>query len=559
MSDARDVSFDVVSNDKTAAGLASAERRLRETNKRIEEESKKTGLSLGKGLDTGVAKAAPRIAANLGEVFSSAGLASGPALAAGLAVGLPLIGAAISGAVIGGAGIGGVLGGVALAARDPRVAATGQVLGRTLMEGLQQDAAVFIEPVIRAADKIEKRFEAMRPRLKAIFADSVDFLDPLLDGALDLVDGVLRGVQSLTDKGGPVIDEFGEGFSRLGDSIAVALDMIAGGSHDAADAVEFMFKLFAAGIEATGLLVRGLTELWGVISYIPNKIMEFRKSLGPVWGETERIGGAGTFAADGLNQTAAAMGNTQANAVELTYSLEDAEKAIADVHRAQLDLYGSTTDVAGALDRANEAIKENGRTLSLNSEKGRENRDALSTVASAVNRQYEAYVKVNGVTPKSAALAEDLRGKFVALAQKAGMSASAAQDLANKILTIPSKRETKITAATTQAKNDIQDVKNRLNEVRSKTVTVTVNVNASRLNKVNQQLERSGGRGFSAANYWSGVNTNDGVSRVGGPAPVSVVSDVAVSLDGAPFYQMSVRAAERVNARAQWRAEVGQR
>lgn len=558
---ARDVAFDITANDKTDAALRAAERNFARTNKRIQDEQKKTSDLLGSGLLGSIDKVAPKLAENLATTLSAAGKVAGPALAGAIALAAPLIGASISAGIIGGAGIGGVVGGALLAARDARVKQAGAAVGRNLLAGLEQDASVFVQPLIAQLDKVENRYAAMRPRLQNIFRNSANFLDPLVDGALDGVDGILRGVDRLVAEGGPVIESFGNLFAETGAAVGDAMEEISGGSEDAAKSVDSLTFAIAESIRTAGRFTRILTETYGFLHDSALETLSLgdaNTSLGAALDRSadgQRRLGSGTF------ETADAMGREAAATADLQAALDGAAQAARDVTQAHADLYSQTTNVAEAMDRARDTIAENGRTLSLNSEKGRENRNALSSVAAALQRQYDAYVKVNGTGPRTAALAEDLRGKFVALAEKAGLSGEAARNLANRILEIPTKRETKINAPTAQARAEIKALQDRVNALRGKTIGVTVRVNASQLNKVNAQLARAGGGAgsFSAAAYWAPADAGFGAARTGGPSQIDVASDVNVYLDGRPFYAVSVTAAQQVTSRAAWRQKVGPR
>src|SRR4051812_13074542 len=91
----------------------------------IEGEFSKVTKSMAKsGAKAGV-DAAEEMGGSFGKTLSGMGPALMPVLGGMAIAAAPLIGATIAGAVIGGAGIGGVVGGVMLAARDPRIAFAG--------------------------------------------------------------------------------------------------------------------------------------------------------------------------------------------------------------------------------------------------------------------------------------------------------------------------------------------------------------------------------------------------------------------------------------------------
>lgn len=581
---ARDVEFDVTADDKTGTALASAERHFADSQKRIDKINKdhsvkrqkdldESAAKIGRSLESVFGKAAPKLAQSLAQSLATAGPAIG---VAALAV-APAIGAVISAGVIGAAGAGGIIGGVLLASRDPRVQAAGKQLGTTLLGQLEQDAGPFIEPVLKAIDTIENRFQQMNGRISSIFSHSSGFLDPLVNGALDGVEGILRGVDALVRRSGPVMESFGRAFRTIGDSIGNAFETISGGSEDAATALDYTANAIGALIEVTGYLIRGLTELYGVLIYIPSKLIGVSDALSRLTGigrqynvETEHTADSSVRATDataglvnkvnGLyytyDLTGEAMDRTNQYLADSEKAMGDATRAAGDLITANHTLYDSETNLGAAVAAATKARKENGRTLDANTEKGRANRTALSAVASAAQAEYDAFVRVNGVGPKSAAVAETLRGKFIALATKLGASKTEANNLASSILNIPSKKNVKIEAKSNAATIS-RETKDALNSIHSKTVSVTVNVNASRLASVERRLNALGGSNFAAGGTWAALDGNSGVARTGGPSEVNVNNAVSVSLDGVPFYAITVQAARERSERDAWRQKVG--
>lgn len=557
---ARDVEFNITASDRSGSALASAEAKFAASQQRIRKQSEKTGSHLGDSLTKGVSKAAPGLLDSITGVFTKGGIAGGDLLVAGIAVAAPVIGATLSAAVIGAAGAGGLIGGIMLAARDPRVKAAGAQLGQTLLSGLQQDAAPFVAPLLRNIAKVEDRFEQMRSRIQRIFATSSTFLDPLTDSVLNGVDDILRGFDALVAKAGPLMKSLGQGFELVGDSIGNAAETIAGGSDEAADAVLGLSKALAATIEAAGYTIRGLTELYGVISYIPGKINEGVTSLYKWLGVmkedaiiTRHVAGQ----SDEMAAATEAVGQQAAEASAPLASFTDRVNDLADAGRSAFD---ATTSLGEATDRTRDALAKNGKTLDASTEKGRANRQALSGLATALLGQYNATVKVNGEGLKSNAVAASNREQFIKLATQFGLSKGAARDLATQMGLIPAKKSVAFFANTHDAKARIDALKDQLGGIRDRTVNVNVQLNQSRLNKVENTLNRLNRGGvFAGGSGWAASDGGSGVSRTGGPAQVQVANDVHVSLDGAPFYAMTTRVVRSSAERDAWRQKVGAR
>lgn len=558
---ARDVEFNVTASDKTGTALASAEAKFKASQERIRRESDKTGNSMGDSFKRGVSKSGPGILDSLQGIFLKGGASGGDLLAVGLAAAAPVIGATLSAAIIGGAGVGGVIGGVVLAARDPRVKAAGSQLGETLMSSLTQDASVFVGPILRNLDKVEARFGAMNTRISRIFANSSGFLDPLVDGALDAVDGILRGFDALVAKGAPVMKALGNAASIVGDAIGDALTTVSGDSEDAASALTVLAKAIGTTIEAAGWLVRGLTEVYGVISYIPGKVSAASEAFGRFVGVGEQAHKSAAGTAVSIGAAAMSATNLGNAATSAAPPIRDLDKEMSDAAGAARSLYGATTDVAGAMATAKKTIGDNGKALSLNTEKGRQNRAALLDVANALTRQHDAAVTANGENAKSAAISSKNRAAFLALAEKAGYSAQKARELATSLGLIPTRRETLITASTAKAEANAKRVRSMLDQLHNRTISVDVIVNTSRLTAVENRLSRLHGEGFAAGNGFAFNDPGSGVSRTGGPTPVNVTADVVsrLYLDGSLVYANTARQVDARSKRDAWRQKVGTR
>lgn len=549
---ARDVEVNVTANDKTGNALASAERRFKKTADNTKRESDKMGSNIGKGLVSIIETFAPKLAGTITKAVGSAGEASGPLLVGGIAAASPLVAATISAAIAAGVGVGVAGIGVALVSQDAKVQAAGKQLGTHLMEALQQDASPFITPVLTSIDKIETKFDALRPRIQNIFKNASGFVDPLVNGALRGVDGILRGVDKLVAKSQPVIDNLGEALGDLGQDFGDFLGSID--AEAAANSIKDLATQISGLLAIVGPTLNGLTKLYGFLNdYAPGALTVIGKLTKD----------QGTFSQRTAGQVDT-LGNSFQKATEDTtdyaQTLKDAEAAVRGVYQANNDLYSSTTSVAQAFADANKAAKENGKTLDVNTEKGRNNREALSSVASALQRNYDSYVKVNGAGAGASALASTLRSKFVALAEKMGASSKQAQALANKLLGIPNVNR-KVNVATEQARANAEALKKKLEGIKDRSVYVNVAFNQGRINKVEAQLNRLGSHQFDATQSFAFAGADAGVSRTGGPTPVNVNSTVqnVINLDGKPFRQMASKAVRDDRKRQDFRTKVGQR
>lgn len=544
---ARDVEVDVTANDKTAAGLLSAERNFRRSGDRIKKESDKFGDGLSGDLLRSVEKVSPKLAQTLAGAIGEAGVISVPELAAGLALGAPLIGSVISGAIIGGAGLGGVVGGVLLASKDTRVQAAFNGMAVRFEGRLERASVPFIDTTIRGIDTIERHLDGIN--FERILGNSAAFVEPLANAVGSALEDLGDGLDSLVANAGPAIGAIANGISDIGDSVGNGLESLADNGDQAQAALTAVFDTVEAGVDVTFAVVNAMTELAEQVGKVGEKAHELTG-----WDASVRQMRTATV---GAASAAAEFQRVTDEMAESAKGLADGINSVVDAihgwYDENLALVGSETSAFEAIDNATAALKDNGRTLDVHTGKGRANRRALTDAAGAINAYYDKLVSVNGLTPDVVNTGNQFRDSFIRAARGAGLGQHAAENFADSVLHIPPSHDTKITANASAAQAAARAAQAAINAVHGKTVRIDVVTNAYRV--VHDNADRLQ---FDAAASWRSAS-GDGTSRTGGPSPVSVHSDVAVNLDGRPFYDMTVAAVERSNSRQAWRAKVGRR
>lgn len=140
---------------------------------------------------------------------------------------------------------------------------------------------------------------------------------------------------------------------------------------------------------------------------------------------------------------------------EVADNAEDAAKALDEMVKALNSMNNSTLSAREAhrsylqqLIDTQQALKDNGKTLDINTEKGRSNLEALDAQAGAANKLAEAAAReaesTGGAAAGAAALTASLEASRPALiktAQDFGMNEQQAKDYANAVLGIPGTSE----------------------------------------------------------------------------------------------------------------------
>jgi TP901 family phage tail tape measure protein len=127
-------------------------------------------------------------------------------------------------------------------------------------------------------------------------------------------------------------------------------------------------------------------------------------------------------------------------------ALDDLATSMFAAANAALTLSGNQIAFEASIDAATESIKTNGRTLDVNTEKGRANKTALNGIAAASNAYIASLVEQGASTKEVTAATQNARNSFVDAAQKAGLGAAAAKNLADKYGLVPENVKTDVSA-----------------------------------------------------------------------------------------------------------------
>lgn len=163
--------------------------------------------------------------------------------------------------------------------------------------------------------------------------------------------------------------------------------------------------------------------------------------------------------------TADAQGRFGQQAEQVQQQLQ-AQKDVADglaqslqaLDQVSQDSYNSQTRFYDAIGKASQALKDNGKTLSLNSDKGRANRDALSAIAAATDDYTQKLTTQNAGMDKVDAAYSKGYDSLVEAARGFGLGADAAKKLADQLLHVP--KEVKL-------KGNLDDLESKLRTAKS--------------------------------------------------------------------------------------------
>ena len=178
--------------------------------------------------------------------------------------------------------------------------------------------------------------------------------------------------------------------------------------------------------------------------------------------------------ATGAKDMAGGLDTAKTAAAALKNANDDLKTSLDGSKSLFLQLRGAENGYEAAIDAATTAVKENGRTLDVHTEKGRANREALDGIASAGMRYAQSLIDQGVPAAQVQSQLENTRKALIAAAEKFGMGANEAKYYADRILAIPTAKATTITTNTAQAIANVNAVISRIAQINGKSVTINV-------------------------------------------------------------------------------------
>jgi hypothetical protein len=309
------------------------------------------------------------------------------ALVAGLLAASPLVAGALSAAITAGIGVGVAGLGIALASQYETVQNQATSTFRNIRMMAVQSASAFEGATLTALQMIEGRLDAMSGRLTNIFTLAAELVPGFTDAVLDTLDILLAAVENVLTGAEPFVDELANSFRVLGVAVGYAMEILASTGEDGTRALRDMVSVFAAMVVGAAFVVKALTHVYGLIRDIAiavNSLPPWVQVLSPPLA----ILGLFANATDQTALNARELGNANDElAVSTTgvvaktdaeiKALRELANALEGAADATLDSIQSQVDFERSLDQVEEALKRNGRTLDINTEKGRQNVEAF--------------------------------------------------------------------------------------------------------------------------------------------------------------------------------------
>lgn len=412
-------------------------------------DGERLGDELGAGVERGLRRRVGQRGqspwVNIAAAFASAlddGLSALPtevkaAIVAGLIAVTPLVSGFLAAAVSAGVGVGLAGVGTLLAFQYQQVEDAGHQFIEDLRLQLITAASAFIPAVLKGLDQITTGFRRMGPIINQVFTAAAGYLEPLVRGSLEFIDQLLTGIGVSTDDIQGFVDEAGRALKTLGFALGEVIRILAGTGDKGREAFRdmiFLLSVLAINLAQTIALFTefyaSARDLAQVLDFLVFPAALFAEKsdeaarTGFMWARANRD------VADSSVQVIRATEEEEKRFRELNKAIDGATKAVYGIIESQMDFEES-------VDRITDALKENGDTFDVTTEKGRNNVSEFLRGLKAAEEQTLNQVAIGKLSAQQAAEFYDLQiEKLRELANQGGITDQEFNNLYGQIISV---------------------------------------------------------------------------------------------------------------------------
>lgn len=378
-------------------------------------DTEQLGTDIGSGVDKGMRKKlgdknkSPwvQIAAALGSALDD-GLSALPsevkaAIVVGLIATLPFISAGLAGAASAGLAVAFTGLGVLIASQYEEVQAAAASTGEIIRLTLARAAEPFADAVVKALNLISDFFLESEDVLGSLFDTAASFVVPLTNAILDALNVFLRGIDEVDGELGKFVDELGDAIFVIATGITEAFKILVNTGEEGREGLRDMALALSLLITGAARLIAIFTELYGLVRDFALAVpilFPFTAAFFKLADENTQVMRMYTRAE--LELTGAIKG-TLAPTEAQEKAIKEAAQAMDQARDSAFGLVDAQIDYEESLDRLNESLKENGKTLSFETDKGRENLRRLGDAIKKAQQDNELRLASGKVTAEQAA------------------------------------------------------------------------------------------------------------------------------------------------------------
>lgn len=336
-------------------------------------------------------------------------------------------------AAVGAAVIAGTVGiGVALATQFTEVENEWGTFVTRLRERAVKEAEPFAGQTIAALDLFDKKLDELDPKISSLFSNASRYVEPFARGAAAAVDGFVTGLDrgianaDFSRLSGVIETGLGDIGVQLGETFETLLSNpdLSVSLEDLLQVVEDLVYVGGEFLNWTVSAYSTLKDIGQVVGGVADGFGDFAKVLASLtqgadedgfaelensWNELLNHFGAGDEVRIGMRRidnTQREWNDTTSATIKLT---KEQEKALAELNKqlaAELrltnDVIGTQIDYQAAIDQTTADLKENGRTLDIRNEKGRENATNVQREINSLRDQITAQLESGKLTEDQA-------------------------------------------------------------------------------------------------------------------------------------------------------------
>lgn len=371
-----------------------------------------------------------------------------------------------------------------------------------------------------AADSVISKMSALNPQVDALgvglskWASGADLSGEaarVLGGDLDLLktafqqvnsDGVTKviaGIAELVPGTQSLDTSFAKGTQRVQAIDQALSDMVRGGNAEQAAQI---FKALAD---------KGVASIDDLKKALPG----YTAAQEVAAASTDGTAAAEGKAADAGRDNAAAIGQQVASLDKLVEAADKAAGALLGDRDAQRQFQQAVAD-------ADAAFKENGKTLDIHTQKGRDNQAALDGIAKAALAEAEAMVQNGATQTQVAGSVDQARNAFIRVAQQMGLTKGDATRLADSLRLIPGIYTAIVRTNAGEEAGKVAGLQRSIDLLHGKTVTVTTS-----FRDVTSGTNLTGRRQAFADGGLAGFPVGGQIQGAGGPRTDSILARVS--------------------------------
>lgn len=440
------------------------------------------------------------------------------ALIYGAVLASPIILATVAGALSAGIGAAGIAIGIVAAVKQPAVQGAFAELKTEAGSVFSEIGKEFAGPVAAGIGDLTKDLDSIEPGLKSTFASLAQYARPLIDGVGGFITGLLPGLEKGFANAEPFVEELATDLPKIGNAAGIFFDDVTKGGPAAENALSALLGTVDALLVGIGQTVEAGSKLLGWAEDAAGVGVLQQQFATGVQESGHAARTAGTVVAEltkNLEQVAPATDTAALQFSQMTLNMDNAsyalDKLINDTNK-WVTASEAADDANLAMHQALTAftveLKANKGGWDENTAAGQKNVAALDTATSALTHYYDQLAQTKPLT--EAQTRAELAAEQALLKQASAAGATSAE--------------------TATLRGSIKRLKEELDGLHSKKVTVTIN----------QHFLQSGNK--SPSSFWHGL-ANSGVagyanSGVPGGWPAYAQTGVYVG-QAQPLYQFA--------------------